>query len=313
MRDTKWLILHPRMANPRLTGYLLGAIAAASYGMNPAFALPLYSDGMEPDSVLFLRYMTAVVILLPMALREPGGLRIKLSQGFSLAGLGVLMALSSLTLFASYQFMAAGIASTLLFVYPLMTAVIMAIFCHERASMITIFSIVMALMGISLLYRGDDGSTLSLVGTLLVFASALTYAIYLVGIAHWGIGPMPAVKLTFYVIFTGFLFFGVRILCAGALTVPQHWWYWGFILALAALPTAVSLLATTAAIQRIGSTPVAILGALEPVTAVIIGTLAFGEELTGRIIIGIAMIIGAVTLVIAQKKPSRKPTSQKGL
>ena len=68
---------------------------------------------------------------------------------------------------------------------------------------------------------------------------------------------------------------------------------------LAALPTAVSLLCTTQAIHYIGSTPTAILGALEPVTAVFFGVVIFHEELTARLGLGIALILVAVTLIVA--------------
>lgn len=47
----------------KLRGYTLGAVAAATYGMNPLFALPLYEDGMNPDSVLFFRYLAALPIV----------------------------------------------------------------------------------------------------------------------------------------------------------------------------------------------------------------------------------------------------------
>lgn len=111
-------------------GYLLGAIAAASYGLNPTFALPLYADGMNPDSVLLLRYGLAIPMVAVMAFLRGRSLKAPDRSMLPLAGLGLLMALSSLTLFISYNYMAAGIASTILFVYPLMVAIIMAVFCH---------------------------------------------------------------------------------------------------------------------------------------------------------------------------------------
>lgn len=290
-----------------IKGYLFGAIAAATYGLNPLFALPLYADGMNTDSVLFFRYMLAVIVLGTMlVVRRGHDWKITLRQGLTLGALGVLMAASSLSLFMSYTYMAAGIASTLLFVYPVMTAVIMALCFHEKASAAMILSIVLAMAGIALLYKGDDGSTLSLFGTILVFISALTYALYLIGVNHWGLGKMPTLKVTVYVIAAGFLFFSAKLAISQDLTIPNHWYMWGCVIALAILPTAVSLLCTTAAIQRIGSTPTAILGALEPVTAVIIGALVFHELLTIRLTIGIVLIIAAVTLVILSSRVEHK-------
>lgn len=284
----------------KVAGYVLGCVAAATYGLNPLFALPLYADGCDTISVLMWRYLIAVSILgLIIALRPHESFRVTPRRLPSLIVLGVLMALSSVCLFASYGYMAAGIASTILFVYPIMVAVIMLAFFHEHFSWITIGSIAVASAGILLLYKGEDGSTLSAVGTLLVILSALTYAIYLVGINHTGLGGMAALTLTFWVIFFGAVTLGVCVAWQGGITTPRHTWLWVNALCLGLLPTAVSLLCTTAAITRIGSTPVAILGALEPVTAVVVGCLVFSEPLTGRILTGIMLIVAAVIAVIA--------------
>ncbi len=167
--------------NPRLKGYCLGITAAATYGMNPLFALPLYSAGMTADSVLFFRYAMAIPLLACMTAIRGRSFRVTRRQTLTLAALGLLMALSSLSLFLSYNYMDAGIASTILFVYPVMVAVIMAAFYRERLSPVMIASITLALGGIGLLYRTGDGQSLSLAGTALALASALTYAIYIRG------------------------------------------------------------------------------------------------------------------------------------
>ena len=73
--------------------------------------------------------------------------------------MGLLVALSSLTLFLSYNYMAAGIASTLLFVYPIMVALIMAMVFKEKLALQTIVCMLLALGGIGLLYKSEDGST----------------------------------------------------------------------------------------------------------------------------------------------------------
>ena len=171
-----------QVMNTKTTGYVLGVIAAATYGMNPLFALPLYEAGMNPDSVLFLRYLFAIPVLGIMIKARGRDFKLKRKEILPLMIMGLLVALSSLTLFQSYNYMEAGIASTLLFVYPIMVAVIMALFFKEKLTMQTILCILLALGGIGLLYKGEDGSTLSLTGILLVVVSALSYAIYIVSV-----------------------------------------------------------------------------------------------------------------------------------
>lgn len=285
--------------NAKAKGYILGAIAAASYGMNPLFALPLYKAGMDPDSVLFFRYLFAIPLLGIMIKARGRTFKIQRKETFPLIIMGLLVALSSLTLFLSYNYMAAGIASTLLFIYPIMVALIMAMVFKEKLALQTIICMLLALAGIGLLYKSEDGSTLSLIGALLVFASSLSYAIYIVGINQTSLKNVATLKVTFYVLLFGLSLFVARLLYSGVLNTPDRWYLWGNLLALAVFPTAISFLCTTGAIQYIGSTPTAILGALEPVTAIFFGITIFGESLTVRESIGLMMIIIAVTLVIA--------------
>ena len=286
---------------PKLKGYLLGIIAAATYGMNPLFALPLYEAGVNPDSVLLLRYLVAIPILGIMLLRRGRNFRLKRRELPPIISLGLLFSLSSLTLFQSYNYMDAGIASTLLFIYPILVAIIMATLFKERLSKQTILCIIVTLCGIALLYSNDDGSTLSLMGVMLVFASAISYAIYIVGINKTSLRNVATLKISFYVLTFGSLLFLSRLLVTHDFQVPStdEWRLWINILCLAVFPTVLSLVCTTKAIQYIGATPTAILGALEPVTAVVIGVSVFGEVITSRIAIGLLLIIISVTFVIS--------------
>ncbi len=290
--------------NHKVKGYALGTVAAAAYGLNPLFALPLYSDGMDADSVLFLRYMAAVPMMGIMTVSRGRSFRLGRSYIVQLLLMALMMAVSSLALFMSYNYMDAGIASTLLFIYPLLVTGIMAMFFGERLGLFTIACIFTALLGIGLLFKASDGTTLSLTGTLLVMVSALSYAIYIVGVNRPGLRQVPTVKLIFYVLLCGAVLFGLKIAVTPGATlhVPQHWYMWGNVVALALLPTVVSFICTTSAIQYIGPTPTAILGALEPATAVITGVTVFGETLTGRDIAGLTLIIVSVSLVVGGGK-----------
>ena len=285
--------------NAKAKGYILGSLAQDPDRLNPLFALPLYKAGMDPDSVLFFRYLFAIPLLGIMIKARGRSFKIQRKETFPLIIMGLLVALSSLTLFLSYNYMAAGIASTLLFVYPIMVALIMAMVFKEKLALQTIVCMLLALGGIGLLYKSEDGSTLSLIGTLLVFASSLSYAIYIVGINQTSLKNVATLKVTFYVLLFGLSLFVARLLYSGVLNTPGQWYLWANLLALAVFPTAISFLCTTGAIQYIGSTPTAILGALEPVTAIFFGIAVFGESLTVRESFGLVMIIVAVTFVIA--------------
>ena len=294
------------MTNNKTKGFLLGAVAAASYGMNPLFALPLYGIGMSVDTVLFYRYALAIVVLGVLMRMQKQSFSIKKADVLPLFMMGLLFSFSSLFLFISYNYMDAGIASTILFVYPVLVAVIMAVVFKERISPLTLFSIALAFTGISLLCRNSGGETLSLAGITFVFLSSLSYAVYIVGVNRSSLKDMPITKLTFYVLLFGLSVYVVRLkFCTDLQMIPSPL-LWINAVSLAVFPTVVSLVTMTKAIHYIGSTPTAILGALEPVTALFFGVLVFGEQLTPRIILGMLMVITAVTLIIGGKSLLKK-------
>ena len=278
-------------------GTICGIIAAVSYGTNPLGALYLYQVGVNADSVLFYRYTLAAVILMALMKVKKIPFAINIKELF-----GVLFAVSSLTLFTSFYFMDAGIASTLLFVYPIMVAVIMAIFFHEKITFSTTLSILLALSGIAMLYKSDGNETLSTIGIILVMVSSLSYALYIIIINRSGL-RMSAIKLTFYVLLFCILTIIVHS-CMGQsyrlqlLTTP-YMWFFAFLLAV--LPTVISLVTMSIAVRIIGSTPTAILGALEPLTAVAIGVTLFHEPFTPRLASGILLILSGVILIILGK------------
>lgn len=291
--------------NKTIRGSICGVVAAISYGTNPLGALNLYAEGMNPNSVMFYRYGLAVVILALIMLFRRKSFAVSWHEFRILAALGLLMAASSLTLYSSFNFMDAGIASTLLFVYPVMVAVMMAALFKEKVTTVTALSIMLALGGIALLYQGGDGAVLSTVGVILVMISSLTYAVYII-IVNKSSLRLSSVKLTFYVLLVGTLFI-VAYSFVGEntqiepLTTPSMLIY---ALVLALFPTVISLILMVIAVHDVGSTPTAVMGALEPITAVCIGVLVFGEQFTMRLATGILLILTAVILIIVGKSLS---------
>lgn len=290
------------MKPTEIKGYALAALAAGAYGTNPAFAIPLYEQGMNPNSVLFFRYLFGIpLIALVMAAR---GVPFRLSREEigPTAILGILMAFSSLALFESYKYINSGIASTLLFVYPVMVAVMMISFFHEKMRMSVVLCLVIMSVGLILLMKPQGEITLSPFGCLLVMVSALTYALYIIFVnISKVIKAIPTSKLLFYVLACGSAVYLAMMPLGNELTLPTKESGWLNLTALAVIPTLLSLTCTTKAIQLIGSTPTAILGALEPVSAVLLSVTVLGQSLTPRDIAGGILIIIATTIVIGDK------------
>lgn len=286
----------------RYKGYLVGALAAASYGTIPLFALPLYKEGMNPVSVLLFRYLMALPILLIMLQIKHISIKIQERKVIlPLVLLGLTMGASSLSLFLSYLTLPAGIASTILFVYPIVVLLLMTLLYHEKMRVETIACIVVAMAGIVLLYYQGNGVTLDPLGTFFIVMSALTYAIYLVGLNRTKASSVDPLLTSLFVILVSVVMFFIYLRCGLDVTVPKSFMAWLNIFCLAVIPTVVSFYATAYSVQHIGSTPTAVLGALEPATAVAIGILVFDEPITLRIAIGLILVIASVTFLIVKK------------
>lgn len=288
----------------KLRGTVCGIAAAVFYGTNPLGAMNLYADGISTNSTLFYRFGLAVVMLGVMMAVQRKSFALTRRELVTLAILGVFMSTSSTTLYFSFNFMDVGIASTLLFVYPVMVAVIMATLFHEKVTAATVVAILLSLAGIALLNQTGNGTSLSLWGVTLVMLSSLTYAIYIVVVNKSSL-RMSSVKLTFYVLLFGlFTIYGYTLAMGETvqlLVTPKQWMY---AAQLALMPTVLSLVLMVIAVHDIGSTPTAIMGAIEPITAVAIGVVVFGENFTPRLALGIVLILTAVLLIIGGKEMS---------
>lgn len=285
----------------KIIGSVCGILAAVCYGTNPLGALNLYAEGMGTNSVLFYRFGLAwVIIAAVMAVRRES-VKVSWKEFAVVTALGVLFTFSSLTLYVSFTMMAAGVASTILFTYPVMTAVIMATVFKERITWQTVAALVLSLAGVVTLYWSGKTGTLPLWGVVLVLISALTYALYIIVVDRSDL-RMSSFKINFYVLFYCALGMVIYSLISGqALMLPPTGRAWFFVGWLAIVPAIMALSLMVYSAKYIGSTATAIIGALEPLTAVAIGIGLFGEAFTMRLVAGIVLILGAVVLTVVKK------------
>ena len=283
-----------------IIGIVCAIGAAVCYGTNP-LARFLYAEGMNIPSVLFYRFGLAWVIVAVVMMFRKESLRVNRREFLTLSALGVLFILSSTTLYTSFNLMPSGIASTILFTYPIMTAAIMTLVFRERLTLLTVVAIALSLVGVALLSFNDDGTTFSLLGIVLVLVSAFTYALYIIVVDKSPL-QMSSFKINFYVLFYCALGNVVYALVSGQpLMLPPSPTAWFWVSWLAVVPAIMALVMMVYAAKYLGSTPTAILGALEPMTAVLIGVFVFAEPFSLRLSLGIVLILSAVTMVVLSK------------
>ena len=287
-----------------IIGYPAGIITGITYGLNPLFAVPLMNNGASIESILFFRYTFAVVLLAAFLILTRQSFRITARQAGVLLALGLLYTSSSIFLFEAYNYIASGLATTLIFLYPVLVAIIM-VFLRVVPSWPVWLSIAATFGGVIIMTQGSGGGSLNPIGIALSLGSALVYALFIVIINRSkAIAQISNTLLTFYsltvgaIVFLGKISFSDAPISAGITTGGD----WLNIAGLALLPTIVSTATLAIATRNIGATKASVLGVFEPITAILIGTLMFGEPLTTNILLGIGIAIVAVTFMISVTK-----------
>lgn len=304
---SKKTLIHINMKNisrNAIIGYPAGIITGITYGLNPLFGVPLMQDGAAIESILFFRYSIAVLFLGLFLLLSRQSFRISWKQAEVLLVLGLLYTASSAFLFEAYHYIASGLATTLVFLYPVLVAIIM-VFLRVVPSWPVWLSIFLTFVGVVIMTQSDSSQTVDPIGVILSLASALVYALFIVIINRSKIiSNISNSLLTFYALMVGAIVFLTKINFSGinitdGLTGD---WAWLNLVGLAVLPTVVSTATLAVATRNIGATKASVLGVFEPVTAILIGTIVFGEPLTTNIIVGILLSVVAIVFMILKTK-----------
>lgn len=287
----------------KIKGYALGITSSATFGLIPLFSLPLLQAGMNTPSILMFRFGIAAVVVAGIILGKHLSAKVTWKQASILALMGVLNFFSALLLFTGYSYMSSGVTTVTHFVYPIFVSLIMFLFFGQKMPWSNALAIVLAIMGVALLAGVLEGDNkVSLLGLFIVVLSGLAYALYIVVVNKSGISSVHYLTITFYVMLFDCLLFGFFAATSPGITPPLAWDHWGLLLLLALLPSVVSNITLVLAIDLLGSTPTAILGAMEPVTAVGVGALVFGEQVTLWQGIGIFAILLAVFIIVRDNR-----------
>lgn len=286
-------------------GFVVGLLAAVCYGFIPFFTLPIKqgdaSNYLSDPTILFYRFGFASMMLGLVMLVRKKSFKVTRGELVTLIYLSFISDGSALFLIDGYNYMTSGVATTLHFMYPVVTALIMMFFYNEARRLSTILAVVMAVGGVAVLSWSTDGNT-SVTGVVIVLISAVCYALYLIRVNRSRAATMESSKLVFYVMFIGALIFGAEALRQNNLAPIATPLQWCNILSLAFICTFVTNISLVFSVKRIGSTMTAVLGALEPLTAVVVGCLVFDEPFSIQVLAGILLIIPAVIIIIFTRR-----------
>ena len=294
-----------------LNGIFYAAVSSISFGFSPLFSLGLLAVGMTHFDVLSYRWMVAAVVLVIYALCKGKTLRIlSFDEGWKIALLSALRAITSITLLIGYANIASGVASTINFMYPVIVTMTMMIFFGEDKSWINVGAIALSIFGVWLMSSGEglkvEGGNTEL-GLACSLISAISFAAYYVVMKQVKADKIEVVKFTTWVMLLSAIYFIIAgIIIDGRIALVTEWKSWLYILGLGLWATMASNFTGVKAVRRIGPTLTSILGALQPLTAVVLGALFLDEHLGPKTIGGIALIMIAVGIVVTHHKKATK-------
>ncbi len=294
----------------RINGMFYAALSSASFGFSPLFSLGLLAAGMSNFDVLSYRWLIAGIVLMVYAACKKKTLRLSsFDEAWKIIALSLLRATTSITLLIGYANISSGISSTINFMYPVIVALCMMIFFGEKRTWVDLVAIIGSFFGVYLLASGDSiivegGNTV--LGLVCSLISAFSFAAYYIVMKQVKADKIEVVKFTTWIMMlSAFYFIACAFIFEGKLSIASGWNNWLNILGLGLWATMVSNITGVKAIRRIGPTLTSILGALQPLTAVILGVIFLGEHLYMRSVAGITFILLAVSVIVMHQQSSR--------
>ena len=286
-----------------INGVFYAAVSSMSFGFSPLFSLGLIAVGLSDFDILSYRWFIAGLVLMIYAFFKKKSLRLNSFDEFwKITLLSALRSITSVTLLLGYVNISSGIASTINFMYPVIVTICMMLFFGEKRSKVDFVAIAASIFGVYLLASGDsiivEGGNTRL-GLACSLISAVSFAAYYIVLKQVKADKIEVVKFTTWkMMLSAFYFIVCAFIFNGKLTIVTNMKSWAEILGLGLWATMVSNITGVKGVRRIGPTMTSVLGALQPVTAVILGVLFLGEHLYTRSLIGIIIILIAVTIIV---------------
>ena len=293
-----------------INGVFYAALSSASFGFSPLFSIFLIATGLTNFDILSYRWLTAATVLVIYAIRKRKTLKFNSSnEAWKIILLSILRSITSVTLLIGYANIASGVASTINFMYPVIVAMCMMIFYGEDRSLTNVAATILSIAGVYLMAHGDGlivegGDTI--LGLSCSLISAFTFAAYYIVMKRSKADKIEPVKFTTWImLLSGAYFIACGLIFDGKISLVTDGKSWLYILGLGLWSTMVSNFTGVKAVRRIGPTLTSILGALQPLTAVVLGIIFLEEHLGLRTITGITLILVAVIMIVLHQRKKK--------
>ena len=287
----------------KITGVTYAVVSSTTFGLIPLFTISLMAVGVSSPTILCYRFLLAAVAMAAIMFFSRRSFRLAADEVAVVAILAVLYASTAILLLESYKCIPSGIATTIHFLYPLAVTLTMSWVFKEHISSTIYIAVLLSLVGVALLAWGNHTEGDFRRGVSFALLTVVTYAAYIVGVMRSRASRVDSIVLTFYVLAFGALLFFLYAMATSGIEAVHSVASWRDLIMLALVCTVLSDYTLILAIKRIGSTRTSILGSMEPLTAVVVGVVYFGERIDTTSGIGLLLVICAVVVVIVQSTP----------
>ena len=269
--------------NQKALGLTLGIVASICFGLIPLFTLPIMKHGMHTPSILSYRFLLTALFLFILARVRHISLRVTRKQLRILVLLGLIYT---------------GSATVVHFTYPVYVIILMLLIYKQKPHPVTVMAIVVAFLGVASI-GGLFGSSepVSTKGFVIVALAGIAYASYLVIVNKSAVKELGPIPLSFWALLSSSIFFLLISFSSGGLQWVTEPTDWLLLMMLALVCTVIANILTVETIKLVGSTITSVLGAIDPLTAVLVGYFVFDESLDTARGVGIALIVISVLLI----------------
>ncbi len=284
----------------KYSGFLAAIVCSIMVGLTPIIAKSAYEDGQTAMSLAFWRSFLSLPILYVFFKLKKQSLHITKKEALALLIAGFPgSAFTTLFMYSSYNYVSAGVATALHFLYPALVTLAGVLLYKEKASVKVVLSVVLGFLGVLLL--ADFSGTQNMLGVLLSVFSAVCMAVYMLCIQHSVLKNMSGFTLAFYLALTTMVSSGVMGLIQGDFVLVTSINAWFFTGVLAITNSILLTVLTSYAIVRIGASSTSLLSVLTPLTSAVLGVLVLHESLSYATIAGVFLMLGSMALTMLPK------------
>jgi drug/metabolite transporter (DMT)-like permease len=299
-------MMQPQQHNISFTGFIITFLGAVLFSTKAIIVKKAFHDThIDALSLLTIRMVFSLPFYVGIALfagNKKENVHFSKRQWFTIITLGLFgYYISSFLDFAGLQYVSAGLERLILFLYPTFAVIINAAVFKQKISRIQLLALVLTYTGIAIAYIGqlqvDTGNHTFFLGSFLVFLCAITYAIYIVGSGRL-IPQVGATKFTAYAMLaaTGGVFLHY-ILAGNYQLLYSGTEYWGYGILLAILATVIPSFLISYGMKQIGSSNVAIVSGIGPVSTIVQAHFILGEKIFAEQVAGTVLVIAGVLLI----------------